>query len=164
MFENKEISCGKAVAIIGVGNILYGDDGIGPKVIEELAKEPIPDGIDLVDGGSMGVELLDYLAAYRRVIVVDAATMDLPSGEVRVFTPEDVKSVKPDDRISLHSTDILGVIELGRTLSQHMGEIYIVAVEPERIGPAEDLSEEVRASLPTILAEVRRLAAEGVAV
>ena len=128
-------------AVIGVGNILYGDDGVGVRAAWELQKAPLPSGVEVIDGGSMGVELLEYLKDYERVIVIDAADMGLPAGTVKVFTPWEVMNLKPGKTLSLHSTDALGVIELGETLGEKLAEVTIVAVQPEFVGPREGLSE-----------------------
>ena len=147
----------KTLAVIGVGNILYGDDGVGVRAIWELQKTPLASGIDLVDGGSMGVDLLEYLKAYERVVIIDAADMGLPPGTVKVFKPEQVASLKSDKVLSLHSADVLGVIELGKTLGEKLAEIHIVAVQPEFVGPREGLSDRVLRALPNAVEEVKTI-------
>jgi len=147
----------KRLAVIGIGNILYGDDGVGVRAAWELAKEPPAPGVDVIDGGSMGVELLDFLKAYDAVIIIDAADMNLPAGTVKVFRPEEVKSLKRDDRLSLHSADVLGTIELGKTLGEKLADVYIVAVQPEFVGPREGLSVSAVNALPRAIEEVRRI-------
>ena len=144
-------------AVIGVGNILYGDDGFGPRVVERLEGEDLAPGVDVIDGGSIGIDLLDYLTEYDRVIVIDAAEMGLEAGTLRVFTPDEVRSLEKGTPLSLHSTDILGVIELAKALGKPIGDVHIVAVQPRFVGPREDLSEPVRAALERAAAQVRDL-------
>lgn len=143
----------KPLAVIGVGNVLFGDDGFGVRVIWELQKNP-PSGADLIDGGSLGLDLLDLLQSYWRVIIVDAADMALPPGTVKTFAPDDVRSIAPDDRLSLHSTDILGVIELGKALGETLADVTIVAVQPDFVGPKDGLSDVVARALPAAVEAV----------
>lgn len=63
--------------ILGLGNPLRGDDGVGTAVITTLQNEPLPPDVDVVDGGTAGLELVLLLQKYRRVLVVDAAEMGL---------------------------------------------------------------------------------------
>lgn len=149
----------KPVAVIGVGNPLFGDDGFGIRVVEELRKAPdLPEGVDVIDGGSMGVELIEYLEDYRRVIIVDAAEMGLSHGEMRVVRPEEVRSLEKGKPLSLHSTDILGTIELGRVLNKTLADIYVVAVEPEILEIREGLSPKVEAAVKAAIDEISGLA------
>jgi hydrogenase maturation protease len=76
---------------------------------------------------------------------------------VKVFKPEDVKSLAPEKSLSLHSTDVLGVIELGKTLGEKLADVFIVAVQPEFVGPKEGLSAPVKAALAKAAAEGVRL-------
>jgi hydrogenase maturation protease len=105
----------------------------------------------------MGVELLEYLKEYERVVIIDAADMGLPPGTVKVFTPDEVASLKSDKTFSLHSTDVLGVIELGKTLGEKMAEVTIVAVQPEFVGPREELSPSVNDAVGPAVNEALRV-------
>jgi hydrogenase maturation protease len=116
-----------------------------------IGSSHIPSGVDLIDGGSMGLDLLEYLKDYERVIIIDAADMGLPPGTVKSFTPDDVLSLKSDKSFSLHSADVLGVIALGRTLGETLADITIIAVQPEFVGPKDGLSDAVTKSLPAVI-------------
>jgi hydrogenase maturation protease len=144
-------------AVIGVGNILYGDDGFGPRVVERLQGEDLGHGVDVIDGGSIGIDLLDYLTEYDRVIIVDAAQMGLEPGELRVFTPGQVRSLEKGAPLSLHSADVLGVIKLAGAIGKPIGDVHIVAVQPQFVGPHDGLSETVRPALDGAAAQVRGL-------
>ena len=145
------------VAVLGIGNLLYGDDGFGPRAAQALAHEELPEGVDVIDAGSIGVDLIDYLTEYRRVIIVDAADMGLEPGTLRVFAPDEVRSLKKGAPLSLHSTDILGVVELGRTLGKKLADITVIAVQPQLLAPGEALSEKAAAAIPEAVERVRSL-------
>jgi hydrogenase maturation protease len=87
----------KETLILGVGNPLRRDDGIGPEVIRLLTEEKtkknrmyeLPYDVDLLDGGTDGLGLIEYLKEYKKVIIIDAVEMKLAPGTVKVFTPEE---------------------------------------------------------------------------
>jgi hydrogenase maturation protease len=149
----------KPLAVIGVGNVLFGDDGFGVRVVWALQGDP-PPGADLIDGGSIGLSLLDFLTEYRRIILVDAADMHLPAGTLTAFSDDEVHSLIRDDRLSLHSADVLGVIDLAKVLGIAVADVTIIAVQPGFIGPQGSLSEAVEIALPSAVEAVRRLVDE----
>ena len=71
-----------SVAIIGIGNILRKDDGIGVHVINELEKEGLPSTIQLVDGGTSTLDMLGYFLDYERIIVVDCLKAGYEPGTI----------------------------------------------------------------------------------
>ena len=145
------------VAVIGIGNPLYGDDGFGVRVIEELNKTSLPGGVDVIDGGSLGVGLLEFLKTYPAVILLDAADMGLAPGTLNVFKPEEVRSLERGHSLSLHSTDILAVIELAEVLEEEIGDIHIIAVQPRPVCLGHGLSEEVEKAIPAAITQTREL-------
>ena len=73
--------------ILGLGNPLMGDDGAGIQIVEELKKSDLPEYVDVIDGGTAGVGLIDLMSGYSRVIVVDAVMVDEgPPKEVSLTT------------------------------------------------------------------------------
>lgn len=74
--------------ILGIGNFLMGDEGVGPAVVRELEKMPwLPESIRVVDGGTGGFTLLEAMQAAEKVILIDAAADGAPSGTVRRLQP-----------------------------------------------------------------------------
>ena len=135
-------------AVIGIGNILMGDDGAGVRVLE-LLPERVPK-IDLATGG---MRLLHKLEGLNTAIIVDAVDFGGEPGEVTVFLPETVKSLKATG-YSLHDVDILKVLELAKELEKSPRNIFIVAIQPANVGYQEGLSPEVQAALPKLASEI----------
>jgi len=77
----------KRVLILGLGNPLLGDEGVGLRAVEELKGLELPDGVTVAEGGTTGLGLVSLMEGYQRVIVVDAADMGHPPGCVVRFTP-----------------------------------------------------------------------------
>ena len=132
------------VAIIGIGNTLMSDDGAGVRVLELLTD--IPDNVELVELATGGMTLLHELDGLDRAIIIDAVDFGGKPGEVRVFTPDDVTSIKTVG-YSLHDLDILKVLDLARTMGTLPREVFIVAVQPGSLEMGEGLSSEVEGAL-----------------
>ena len=77
--------------VIGLGNPLRGDDGVGVRVAEALAEQALPDDVEVVDGGTQGLGLVNLMEGRQRVILVDAADMGKAPGEFVRFTLDEVR-------------------------------------------------------------------------
>ena len=132
----------KDTIVLGLGNPLMGDEGIGVKVIEMLqsASGDFP-GADFVDAGAGGMSLLHLLAGRKKAIIIDCAIMGEKPGTIKRFTPEEVRTVKKLAHLSLHEVDILKVIELARQLEECPDRITFFGIEPESIEQRMGLSD-----------------------
>jgi hydrogenase maturation protease len=136
----------RGTVVVGLGNPLMADDGIGPYLLEKLSVifRGHPD-IDLVNGGTGGMSLLHIIANRAKVILIDCASMGTPPGTIRHFTPDDVASAKSLSHFTLHETDILNVLEISRQLGEYPHEVIIFGIEPVRIEMGQTLSHELLA-------------------
>lgn len=139
------------ILILGVGNLLRKDEGVGVQVVQRLQRLPLPGGVKVLDGGTAGIGLLDLLEGYERAVIIDAADMGLEPGSVVKFRPEAATFKTPDFRLSLHSVDLNSVLELARLLGKRLPEIVIIGVQPKDIGWGTDLSIEVLAEMHHIV-------------
>jgi len=151
----------KPVLVLGVGNILYGDDGIGSEVIRALSQTMNDPRIELVDGGVGGYGLIDFLDGREKVIIVDAVNMDLPAGACREFAPDDVFLVERLKPVSLHHTNVLDVVNLARSVYQ-MPDIRFIGIQPAWVEQGIGLSEELKAKKDEIVGYVRQVIAREV--
>ena len=143
------------LTVLGLGNRLLGDEGVGLHVLERLRQTPLPDGVQLVDGGTGGLDLLPYLQESAMVLVIDAADMRLSPGEHRTFSPDEVRDLDADQNLSLHQTGILGIVALAHTLGR-CAPVRIVGIQPERLRPGMSLSDALADRLDTFVAVVRQ--------
>ena len=100
----------RVTLVVGLGNPLRGDDGIGPRLASELARRQLPPGVRVIDGGSGGLDLLRLWDGWPRVVIVDAADVAQEPGRFVRFTPDEVRLLGTDDRFSLHHA---GLAEAG---------------------------------------------------
>lgn len=141
------------VAVIGVGNILYQDDGLGIYASQFLVQNYhfLP-GIDVIDGGTLGMNLLRYFQQYERLIVLDALSVseNSPPGSVYSMSAKQLQSFGAY-RQTAHEVEVLQTLEMG-ALVGGMAEIQVIAMVPEDINSvAIGLTEEVENSLPHLV-------------
>ncbi|MFV1976918.1 MAG: hydrogenase maturation protease [Candidatus Scalindua sp.] len=140
----------KIVVIIGVGNVLLMDEGIGVHVINELEKQTLPQNAGIYDGGTGGFKLIDLMHGTKRVIFIDAVETGKTPGAITIFNPEDVRSIYQKKKYSLHDTDLMEVIKMTKLLD-NPPEIEIVGIQPKTINYGTTLSKELTDSLPDII-------------
>ncbi|MFC1677338.1 hydrogenase maturation protease [Planctomycetota bacterium] len=139
----------KDIVVLGLGNPLMTDEGVGSCLIEDFQNDPEQFGdIEFIDAGTGGMSLLYLIADRKKIVIIDCAYMQTSPGTIRRFTPDDVKSVKKLAHHSLHEVDILKVLELAKELGQCPEEIVIFGIEPESVEVDQKLSETVSARIP----------------
>jgi hydrogenase maturation protease len=141
---------GKTV-IIGIGNPLLKDEGVGIHAVRELREKALPAGVEVLDGGTAGIGLLDFFPGARKVIFVDAAEMNLSPGTVVRFTAGEIRSQPGKAKFSAHEVGLLEVLEIAGALGQSPSEVVIIGVQPKEISWGTDLTPEVHGSLPRVI-------------
>jgi hydrogenase maturation protease len=145
------------VLVLGIGNVLLSDEGVGVRVIAALGGRELPAGVELADGGTAGADLVDLLADRRKVIVVDAVAGDAAPGTILRLTPEDLLP-DPGEMVSLHQLGLVESLHMAAQLGCSPQEVAIIAIQPKTIRPGLDLSAEIQASVPravqAVLAEL----------
>ncbi len=140
----------RPVLVLGIGNILLRDEGVGVRVIEQMQKMHLPDDVELVDGGTAGADLLDVLAERQKVIVIDAVQADCEPGTVLRFTANDL--VRPDGvGMSLHELGLGEALTMTRQLGCEPREVVVFGIKPKDIGRGLELSEGIAASVPKVI-------------
>lgn len=144
----------KRCLVLGLGNPLRGDDGVGPRVVAELRRRGLPDGVAAVDGGTGGLDLLHLLEGWERAVIVDAALLGRNPGEFVRFTPEEAHPVGSLVSLSSHTAGLADALALAHALGQKLPDIIIYGVQPERMDWEEGLSPAVEAALPRLVEEI----------
>ncbi len=151
----------KNTLILGVGNLLYGDDAVGVWAAQALFnRADLPPQVTVVDGGTDGIGLIPLMEAYDRVILVDAIPMDEPPGTIRRLTWADIRLRGHGRILSLHQSDLTEALLLAEALGCLPPVLVIYGIQPHNIGWDQPLSLEVQRALPVLVAalieEVRR--------
>ena len=138
----------KPVIVLGLGNPLMADEGIGTKLIEKLNSACGSDArADFIDAGTGGMTVLTYIAGREKAIIIDCALMGTEPGTIKRFTPEDVQTVKKLSHLSLHDSDIIKVIELSKQLGECPKEVVFFGIEPQTIEQKMELTELIESKL-----------------
>jgi len=136
--------------IIGIGNILRGDDGIGPAIIEELKKLDLPDSIQLIDIGSDAFSIIDYFENKQPVLVIDCAHMGKKPGEVVKFDVKENNLPILDKAISIHGFGFSDVYKMAQGLYENV-QCTIVGIQPKSIEFNTGLSKRIKNKIPLII-------------
>jgi hydrogenase maturation protease len=144
------VSMKSAVLVLGLGNPLRGDDGIGPRIIMELTRRGLPEGVTALDVGNAGLDLLNVLEGWERVVIVDAAEMGIEPGRFVRFTPNEARLIQAGDHYSLHNAGLSEALALANALGQTLPEWVIFGVQPTEIDWRAGLSPAIEAAIPTL--------------
>ncbi len=143
--------------ILGIGNYLMGDEGVGVHVANRLQKENGLTNVDIVDGGTGGFHLLGYFEGYQTIILVDATLDDNPNGTIRLIKPrfanEFPKAMSTHD---IGLKDMVSALQLlGKIPEIHLFVVSIESLQQQGI----ELTDEIEKVMPALMEKVKNLAA-----
>lgn len=143
------------VRVLGLGNVLMGDDALGPWVMEELlAQWEFPEGVSVLDVGTPGLDLTPYLADADTVLLVDTVKAEAPPGTIRVYTREQLLARPPQARVSPHDpglAEALFALDFGGAAPRH---IVLIGVVPGVVAKGIGLSADLQQAVEKAAAEV----------
>jgi hydrogenase maturation protease len=138
------------ILVLGLGNILLRDEGIGIHVAQAMQQMDMPVGVEVLDGATAGLDLLDHLADRRKVVVVDAIDGDFPGGTVVRLTPDDLMPAE-GQILSLHGLGLMEALRLSERLGAAPDEVVILGVKPANLEYGLELSAELGQLVPQIV-------------
>jgi hydrogenase maturation protease len=150
------------VLVLGIGNLLWADEGLGVRAAEMLADRwALPEGVTVLDGGTQGLYLLPFVEEAEALLVFDAVDYGLPPGTLKIVRDAQVPSFLGARKMSLHQTGFQDVLATAELRGRAPAELTLIGVQPAEL---EDygggLTPEVDAVLPdAVAAGVEELAA-----
>ena len=141
-------------AILGVGNLLLKDEGIGVHVAQACARLPLPEGVEVIDGGT-SVELAHLVEGFDKIIVIDAASAGGKPGQIYHFTLEEIQRNK-SPLLSGHEFGIARTLSACAIGEKTPRTVLVVGVEPKEIDWGMKLSPELENRIPEIVNHVLR--------
>jgi hydrogenase maturation protease len=149
------------VGVFGLGNVLMGDDALGPTVIAHLlAGYEFPDGVHLEDLGTPGLDMHPHLAGRQAIILIDVVKSAGDPGELRLYRRDEILRHAPGVRVSPHDPGVKEAL-LALQFADDEPEILLVGVIPDKIEHATSMTVTVRAAvtpaIAAVLAELERL-------
>ncbi|MCX7856795.1 MAG: HyaD/HybD family hydrogenase maturation endopeptidase [Deltaproteobacteria bacterium] len=139
--------------VLGIGNILLTDEGVGVHAVKELLKEKIPENVEILDGGTLGFGLLDVICEADRLIIIDAIKGGEKPGTVYHFKIDDFCKLPASFGNSAHEITILDVLRAAELLGKSP-KIEIFGIEPRSLEIGLELSPDVKENLPKLLCAV----------
>ncbi len=130
------------VLVLGVGNSILSDEGIGVHLARRLAAENLPANVEVQDGGTQGLELLDYMDDVAKLIIVDCVKAGDEPGSIFRFEPDAIDVIPRQYKISFHDLGIYDFLRIASALDI-LPPTVIFGMEPEKITWGEELSPSV---------------------
>ena len=136
--------------VLGLGNILLRDEGVGVRVVQAMEGVELPRDVELFDGATAGLDLVDALADRRKVIVIDAIEGDSEPGTVLRLSPEEL-APRNAQSVSLHEIGLLDALVAAEQLGVRPKEVVIFGVKPKEVSCGLELSPEIDRLVPEII-------------
>lgn len=146
---------GARFVVLGVGNVLMSDEGVGPHAVRALAREyAAAPGVEIIDGGTSAMELLDDMAGADLLVIMDAVRSGAQPGELVRIAGDDVPRFFTR-KLSPHQIGIGDVLACLELMGESPKETVVLGVEPGTLEMGMELSGPVAAAVPALVTQVR---------
>lgn len=140
----------KKIVVLGVGNELLSDEGVGVTVAKKLLKMNLPAEVEVIEGGTEGFGLLHIITQTDNLIVIDSVKGGGLPGSIYKFNIEDTANFPDLYKTSMHQIGILEVINLSSLVGK-TPKTTVIGIEPKTILSGMELSAEIRAKIPKVI-------------
>jgi hydrogenase maturation protease len=148
----------EAILVLGIGNVLLGDEGAGVHAMRRLEQERRVSGVRFVDGGTLSFTLADLIETTPALIVIDAAEMKAPPGSVALFEGARMDAFLGSERKrSVHEVSLLDLMALAALGGRLPQKRALIGIQPEMIDWSESPSRTVSQAIPEACARAREL-------
>lgn len=143
------------IMVMGVGNVLLSDEGCGVRFLEELEKAELPKNVELLEGGTAGLELVHLISEVDFLIIIDAVNAESEPAALFRFTPEDINIFPEKFEVSFHQVGIIEVLNMAKILGS-APKTLIFGIQPKSLEWGMELSDEVKAVFPRLVDLVKQ--------
>lgn len=143
----------KKLLVLGVGNILLMDEGVGVHAVHAFLEEEWPEGVEFIDGGTFTQDMFDVFKGYEKVLVLDVVRGGKAPGTVYRLTENQLKEDQ-DQSLSLHDIDLLDSLAMAELLG-NKPELSVLGIEPAKIDWGMEFTPEIQAVYPKFLTVAR---------
>lgn len=142
---------GPKVLVLGIGNLVMSDDGVGVKVVQRLQQRyRFPDMVEVMDGGTLGLDLLPKLEGVERLIVVDAVETGKEPGSCIRLVGEDLP-IALETKVSPHQMGLKDLLSVAELMGHSPREMVLIGVQPASIEMDTELTAEVEAKVDVLV-------------
>ena len=143
-----------STVVLGLGNLLMQDDGLGVHTIRALREDFMwPEQVELVDGGTLGLDLLPLVTDSARLLIIDAMDMGSEPGTVMRLEGEDVPKAWAQ-KLSIHQAGVQDLLNIAYFQGWQPQKLVVLGIQPAAVTPGLGLTESVGGALPQLLQEV----------
>ncbi len=143
------------IVIIGVGNLLMGDDGIGIHGVEALRHEALPSNVAVFSAETRAFDALEYMDGCDKAVIVDAYRKGGAPGSIYRFTFDPAGEIDETFNLSMHDINFIDALRAGRDTYKLPKEIVIIGVEPEVLECRLGLSSKLNNAIPEIIEAIK---------
>lgn len=138
------------IVVLGIGNLLLSDEGVGVHVANKLMEMDLPEGVSVVEGGTDGFRLINIITEADRLIVIDAVKGGAAPGSIYRFGLDEVKNCPSGFKTSVHQIGILEVINMSGLIGK-IPWTTVIGIEPHSLEMGMELSSEIKEKIPRII-------------
>jgi len=153
---------GARLLVLGLGNILLSDEGVGVHITEQLQKQHLPGNVEVIDGGTAALDVLLLQQGPYKLVVIDAIRAGNKPGTIYKIR---LKGQQKDrlteifgkvgqSKISLHQVGLLDALGVAKKIGRAPAEVVVIGVEPGEVGFGLELTAKVKRSVPKVIKEV----------
>jgi hydrogenase maturation protease len=145
----------RPLTVLGIGNILLGDDGIGVRVVQELAGDAgLPPATEVVDGGTRGLELLPLVAASSALVIVDGIDVGAPPGSLHTY-PNNLLAAAAGTHLTVHQVGLADLVGTARLAGMVPSQLVLVGIQVATTSVGVGLSRPVELAVPAAVSTVK---------
>ena len=131
------------VTILGLGNILMTDEGVGVHAVKEFeARYAVPEHVEVVDGGAAGLDLIPFIEGREKVLMVDAVNFDREPGYIGILQNEEIP-IRITEKASMHHLGLMDVLSIVRMSGHLPKELCLIGIQPKSLELGLDMTPEI---------------------
>jgi len=142
------------ITILGIGNTLISDDGVGVHIINKLnAEYTFPENVTLIDGGTKGLDLLPFIEGSDRLLIIDAANFNKEPGTIDTVIGDSIPAFL-SQKLSVHQIGLPDMLFAAKLMGISPPEMCLIGIQPKSMETSTEMSEEIKARFDDLYAEV----------
>ena len=151
------------ITVVGVGNTIMTDDGFGVRAAEYLQKiTSYPDFVQILDGGTLGMDLMPYIAGTKKLLFIDAINIDAPVGSYHEFKDDELNAYFKD-KISVHDLGLNDMLAVLKVTGEPVEEVMVIGIKPDIITMGTEMTQPVAEKVPQVAAKAKEIVDKWVA-
>ena len=131
------------ISVVGVGNIIMQDEGFGVECAKHLQEiTDYPDFVQILDGGTLGMDLMPYITGTKKILFIDAINIDAPIGSYHEFTGDDLNAYFKN-KLSVHDLGLNDLLAVLKITDNPVDEVVVIGVKPDVVSMGVGLTDKI---------------------